>query len=61
MFCRFYLLGAISGFPFQVLIKKSKVSNVLKELLLVAFLKQETFAFLTPGFTLQSGLETLVL
>jgi hypothetical protein len=27
-----------------------------KELPLVAFLKQETFAFFTPGFPLQSGL-----
>ncbi|RYJ39696.1 hypothetical protein NU08_1365 [Flavobacterium anhuiense] len=36
--------------------KKSKVSNVIKKLPLVAFLKQETFAFFTPGFPLQSGL-----
>lgn len=27
-----------------------------KELPLVAFLEQETFAFFTPGFPLQSGL-----
>jgi len=27
-----------------------------KELPLVAFLEQETFAFFTPGFSLQSGL-----
>jgi len=30
-----------------------------KELPLVAFLEQETFAFFTPGFPLQSGLEIL--
>jgi len=29
-----------------------------KELPLVAFLDQETFAFFTPGFPLQSGYET---
>lgn len=30
-----------------------------KELPLVAFLEQETFAFFIPGFTLQSGLGLL--
>jgi len=40
--------------------KKGKVSNVLKrastEASGVVFLDQETFAFFTPGFPLQSGL-----
>ena len=47
---------AISSFPLQVLAKKVKFLMFLKELPLVAFLKQETFAVFTPGFSLQSGL-----
>ncbi len=37
-------------------IKKAKFLMFQKELPLVAFLEQETFAFFTPGFPLQSGL-----
>jgi len=41
-------------------IKKAKFLMFQKELPLVAFLKQETFAFFTPGFSLQSGLGIII-
>ena len=43
---------AISSFPLQVLAKKVKFLKFLKELPLVAFLKQETFTFFALGFSL---------
>jgi hypothetical protein len=45
----FYLSGAISGFPFQVLIKKSKVSNVLKRASAGRFFKTGNFCFFNSG------------
>ncbi|TPG43992.1 hypothetical protein EAH81_05430 [Flavobacterium pectinovorum] len=53
----FAMIRSNSSFPLQVLIKKAKFLMFQKELPLVAFLEQETFAFFTPGFPLQSGLD----
>ncbi|WP_091432629.1 hypothetical protein [Flavobacterium degerlachei] len=53
-----FISGAISGFSLQVLTKKARFHMYYKELLLVAFIIQETYAFFVASFSLQSRLSS---
>jgi len=50
-----FILGAISGFSFQGLTKKARFLMYYKELLLVAFIIQETYPFLLRAFHYNPG------